>query len=243
MGDYDMFRTTLMGGFDKDDVIRQFQELKENQYKEKTRLEKELKERDEQLSELSKRLKLKEVQRERLEKEISDKYQKYIDNYDSISGLVFDAKVQANQMLEEAIKKRDEILKEADQEANQRLDEAEESARHQAEEADCKAEAERAAAGFASVSEEIDLKRRRQDELKAACAQSSVAQEEDRLRSGRERLLKEQRNLLLQLRNTAQEIKREAISLLPLSRLRRLPPNLWGQFGRYPTSWRRCSTA
>ncbi|HCT89827.1 MAG TPA: hypothetical protein DF613_00365 [Lachnospiraceae bacterium] len=136
MSDYDMFRTTLMGGFDKDDVIRQFQELKENQYKEKTRLEKELKDRDEKLAELSKRLKLKEVQRERLEKEISEKYQKYIDNYDSISGLVFDAKVQANQMLEEAIKKRDEILKEADQEANQRLDEAEESSRHQIEEAE-----------------------------------------------------------------------------------------------------------
>ena len=136
MSDYDMFRTTLMGGFDKDDVIRQFQELKENQYKEKTRLEKELKDRDEKLAELSKRLKLKEVQRERLEKEIAEKYQKYIDNYDSISGLVFDAKVQANQMLEEAIKKRDEILKEADQEANQRLDEAENSARYQIEEAE-----------------------------------------------------------------------------------------------------------
>ena len=87
MSDYDMFRTTLMGGFDKDDVIRQFQELKENQYKEKTRLEKELKDREEKLAEMSKRLKLKEVQRERLEKEIAEKYQKYIDNYDSISGL------------------------------------------------------------------------------------------------------------------------------------------------------------
>lgn len=140
MSDYDMFRTTLMGGFDKDDVIRQFQELKENQYKEKTRLEKELKDRDEQLAELSKRLKLKEVQRERLEKEIAEKYQKYIDNYDSISGLVFDAKIQANQMLEEAIKKRDEILKEADQEANQRLDEAEESSQRQIEEAEREAD-------------------------------------------------------------------------------------------------------
>ena len=77
MSDYDMFRTTLMGGFDKDDVIRQFQELKENQYKEKTRLEKELKDREEKLAEMSKRLKLKEVQRERLEKEIAEKYQKY----------------------------------------------------------------------------------------------------------------------------------------------------------------------
>ncbi len=86
----------------------------------------------------------------------------------------------------------------------------------QAEEADCKSGVEKAAAGFASVSEEIDRKRRRQDELKAACVQSSVAQEEDRLRSGRERLLKEQRNLLLQLSNTAQEIKRESVSLCSL---------------------------
>ena len=87
---------------------------------------------------------------------------------------------------------------------------------HQAEETDCKAGAEKAAAGFAGVSEEIEEKRRRQDELKAACAQSSVAQEEDRLRSGRDRLLKEQRDLLSQLKNTAQEIKREAASLCNL---------------------------
>ena len=83
----------------------------------------------------------------------------------------------------------------------------------QAEEADCKSGAEKAAAGFAGVSEEIEEKRRRQDELKAACAQSSVAQEEDRLRSSKAQLLKEQRNLLSQLKNTAQEIKREATSL------------------------------
>lgn len=88
--------------------------------------------------------------------------------------------------------------------------------RHRVEEADCKTGAEKAAAGFANVSEEIDLKRRRQDELKAACAQSSVAQEEERLRSGRERLDKEQRKLLIQLKNTALEIKREALLLCNL---------------------------
>ena len=85
--------------------------------------------------------------------------------------------------------------------------------RNRAEEADCKSGAEKAAAGFADVSEEIEEKRRRQDELKAACAQSSVAQEEDRLRSSKAQLLKEQRNLLSQLKNTAQEIKREATAL------------------------------
>lgn len=85
--------------------------------------------------------------------------------------------------------------------------------RYRAEEADCKLGAEKAATSFAGVSEEIEEKRQRQDELKAACAQSSVAQEEDRLRSGRDRLRKEQRDLLSQLKNTAQEIKREATSL------------------------------
>ena len=86
----------------------------------------------------------------------------------------------------------------------------------QAEEADCKLGAEKAAAGFASVSEKIEEKRRRQDELKAACAQSSVAQEEDRLRSGMVRLRKEQQNLTAQLKNTALDIKREAVSLYNL---------------------------
>ena len=86
----------------------------------------------------------------------------------------------------------------------------------QAEEADCKSGAEKAAAGFAGVSEEIEEKRRRQDELKAACAQSSVAQEEDRLRSSKAQLLKEQRNLLTQLKNTALDIRREAVSLCSL---------------------------
>lgn len=85
--------------------------------------------------------------------------------------------------------------------------------RHRAEEDDCKSEAEKAAAGFDSVSEEIEEKRRRQDELKTACAQSSVAQEEDRLRAGKKALLKEQQNLLDQLNRTALDVKREAASL------------------------------
>lgn len=82
-----------------------------------------------------------------------------------------------------------------------------------AEKADCKAGVEREAAAFADAAEKIEHKRRRQDELKAACAQSSVAQEEDRLRSGVEQLVREQRKLLVQLKNTALEIRREAVSL------------------------------
>ncbi len=84
------------------------------------------------------------------------------------------------------------------------------------EEQDCRAEAAKAAGEMNRVSEEIDHKRRRQDELKAACAQSSVAQEENRLRSDKERLLQEQKKLLSLLQSTALEMKREAVRLCTL---------------------------
>ena len=42
MGDYEMFKTTLMGGFDKDDVMQKVEELKDSAFREKRRLEKEL---------------------------------------------------------------------------------------------------------------------------------------------------------------------------------------------------------
>lgn len=80
----------------------------------------------------------------------------------------------------------------------------------EAEKQDCEAGTEKAAAEFAGVSEEIDRKRRRQDELKAACVQSSVTQAENRLRGDKDRLQREQASLLSQLRSTALEIQREA---------------------------------
>lgn len=83
----------------------------------------------------------------------------------------------------------------------------------QAEEDDCKANAERAAAGFAAVSEEIEEKQKRRDELNAACIQSSAYQEENRLRAAREQLMKEQAGALDRLRSTALALRREAVSL------------------------------
>ena len=71
MGDYEMFKTTLMGGFDKDDVMQKVEELKDSAFREKRRLEKELKEKNEKLAELTKRLELKEAQKERLEQQFA----------------------------------------------------------------------------------------------------------------------------------------------------------------------------
>ena len=100
------FKTTLMGGFDKDDVLNQVREMKDAAYAEKSKLIKEKKEQKKQLAKkdsekaaalqkqkeahkeeiahLEERIQEKQKQKEKLEREISEKYQKYIDRYDLI---------------------------------------------------------------------------------------------------------------------------------------------------------------
>ena len=146
----DMFKTTLMGGFDKDDVLTKVQAIKDEAYAEKSKLLKANKEKDAKLEELHKRLELKDVQKEqalaelreeheaeikemeqrlrlkeeqkdKLEREIHEKYQKYIDRYDLIGSLVLEAQEKAEGIISEAEAKRDEILTEADIEAEKRL--------------------------------------------------------------------------------------------------------------------------
>ena len=50
------FKTTLMGGFDKDDVLNQVREMKDAAYAEKSKLIKEKKEQEKQIQELKKQL-------------------------------------------------------------------------------------------------------------------------------------------------------------------------------------------
>ncbi len=121
MSETEMFKTTLMGGYDKDDVQMQVQALKEEAYAEKSRLLKEIKEKDSKISELLQRLDAKEQQIEKYKKDISEKYQQYIDNYESIGRLVYESQVRADNMIKEAEKKRDELLAEATVEAERRV--------------------------------------------------------------------------------------------------------------------------
>lgn len=89
-------------------------------------------------------------------------------------------------------------------------------AHKQNEEKDCQAGMEQEEDLFRQISEQIDDKRRRQEELTAACAQSDVLHEENRLNAEKKSLLKEQKGLLAQIQSTALEIKREAVLLCDL---------------------------
>lgn len=158
----EMFKTTLMGGFDKDDVLTQVQRMKDEAYAEKTKLIKAGKEKDKKIEDLNRQLhlrnaqkeqeiedlkrmhgqaiedlkkeheqemeemrqhlKLKTDQKEKLERDISEKYQKYIDRYELIGGLVLEAQERAEQIIADAEQKRDMLMEEARVEAQKCLD-------------------------------------------------------------------------------------------------------------------------
>ena len=84
------------------------------------------------------------------------------------------------------------------------------------EQKDCEVSIESFGIEIDRVTVTIQQKERRKEELIAACAQSDVSREEERLRSIKDSLLSEQQRLFIQLQNEAVEIKREAVIMCSL---------------------------
>ena len=78
--------------------------------------------RDREIEDLKKKLNERDAEIEQLKADIRDKYQSYIDNYESIGRLVYDAKIRSEQMIRDAEEQRRAILESADQEAKQKID-------------------------------------------------------------------------------------------------------------------------
>ena len=122
MSENELFKTTLMGGYDKDDVMEQMRKMKETHTGEITRLAKEIQKKNSKIEELAQRLAAKEEQKEQLERNIKNKYQKYIDHYESISRLVLESQIRAENIIEDTQKKADDIVRQAEKEAQKRID-------------------------------------------------------------------------------------------------------------------------
>jgi len=136
MSEHEVFRTTLMGGYDKEDVLEQFRNQKGAAAAEKSRLLKELEVKNTEIQELKDQLGKKDVQLEekdvqlakkdtqmvQLEKEFSDKYQKYTDHFESISRLLVESQIKADETIDQAEQEKERILGEAEAEAARRVD-------------------------------------------------------------------------------------------------------------------------
>ena len=83
---------------------------------------KQLADKDARIAELQKRIELKEDYQARLEEDIREKYQKYIDNYESIAKLVFEAQVKADTLERETKEKCEKMLQDAEEEARRKVE-------------------------------------------------------------------------------------------------------------------------
>ena len=85
--------------------------------------------------------------------------------------------------------------------------------RFELEKRDCTTELASIEKTITAISDQITQKENRRRELELACAQSSVFQEEEKLRSHKQALLDEKKQLHRDMQSLAQEIKKEALRL------------------------------
>lgn len=117
----DLFKTTLMGGYDKEDVAEGITKIKDEAYTEKTRLMATIKEKEKTIKELTSKLNESKQENEVLQRDIKEKYQSYIDNYDTIGKLVYDAQIRAQDIIKDAEEKSSQMLEQSHEKANQYL--------------------------------------------------------------------------------------------------------------------------
>lgn len=122
MSEHEVFRTTLMGGYDKDDVMERLRNIKEASMQEKNRLLKEITAKDKKIADLTQRLDDKDAQMTKLEKDINEKYKKYVDHYESITRLLVESQIKADTMISDAKKKSDQIIRVTDEEVKRKID-------------------------------------------------------------------------------------------------------------------------
>ena len=121
---FEEIKTTLMGGYDKEDVQNKISSLidkyeTEASDKEIEELKKSVSEKDEQIS-------AKNSEIDKLNKDIEEKYQGYIDNYNTIGKIVYETRIQSEKTLDDARIKGESIIAEANKKAQLSIDKAQE---------------------------------------------------------------------------------------------------------------------
>lgn len=173
MGDFEeRFKTTKFGGYDKEEVLQELQKMKENAHAEKAQilreledarrnnvvLQKELEEKNARIAELQETIVAKDHEIQETGRMIREKYQSYVDNYDTIGSLIYESKIRAKQIARETEEERKKILEEAQEEAARIKEEADSAARKRLQDVQIEID-DRNAAGrlqFESVQEELN---------------------------------------------------------------------------------------
>ena len=163
----DQFKSARKGGYDKEDVEQQFFEIKEAAAEEKSKLEEQLAMKDSQLDELRRVVKNQQTEIDTMKQNIAEKYQSYIDNYDTIGRIIYDSSIQAKKIVDDANREHDTIIAQANEKAGQIMEEARLSATANAlrEKQTLEAQIERCRKDYAIMSDKVSQLLRKLDDM------------------------------------------------------------------------------
>lgn len=120
MEEYMSFKQALRG-FDKDEVMDYIRKQEEDYNQRLMAMEKEIRKRDKIISELKNRIVMKDDQVEHMERDIRNKYQKYIDHYRQIGDILYESKMKGQRIVDDANDEAARILANAESEAQKRI--------------------------------------------------------------------------------------------------------------------------
>lgn len=121
---FEEIKTTLMGGYDKEDVQNKISSLIDKYETEASKKDKEIEELKKSVSEKDEQISAKNSEIDKLNKDIGEKYQGYIDNYNTIGKIVYETRIQSEKTLDDARIKGESIIAEANKKAQLSIDKA-----------------------------------------------------------------------------------------------------------------------
>lgn len=201
----DFFKTTLMGGFDKEDVISKYQSAVNEAEAGMESLRKELQEKDAEIAELKSKL-------DNFTEDVEKKYQGYMENVDMIGRIICDSRIESEKLVNKAKEDKDNIINSANEKAATTIREAEEKAVMRIAEADASAKEKLDSANKKAAAIVDDAERKAMDMVADAdtkaksmieAAQRSV---DDKLKEGANNYItiQEEVSQLMQLVNKVQ---------------------------------------
>ena len=123
---FEEIKTTLMGGYDKEDVQNKISSLIDKYETDASKKDKEIEELKKSSSEKDEQISAKNSESDKLNKDIEEKYQGYIDNYNTIGKIVYETRIQSEKTLDDARIKGENIIAEANKKAQLSIDKAQE---------------------------------------------------------------------------------------------------------------------
>lgn len=123
---FEEIKTTLMGGYDKEDVQNKISSFIDKYETEASKKDKEIEELKKSVSEKDEQISAKNSEIDKLNKDIEEKYQGYIDNYNTIGKIVYETRIQSEKTLDDARIKGESIIAEANKKAQLSIDKAQE---------------------------------------------------------------------------------------------------------------------